>query len=59
MMSAINKVKGFTILKKVSLADDQMLLRVRNEMEDGTENIMTSTLKRIEGEWKMQSGRAE
>jgi len=59
MMSAINKVKGFTILKKVSLADDQMLFRLRNEMEDGTEKNMITILKRIEGEWKVQSGRAE
>jgi RNA polymerase sigma factor (sigma-70 family) len=59
MMATIAKVKDITILKKVSLAEDLMLLRVRNQMQDGTENFTTSTLKLINGEWKVQSGRAE
>jgi hypothetical protein len=59
LFSEINKVKSFTILKKVPLAEDQMLFRVRNELEDGTAKVTVTTLKRTEGEWKVQSGRAE
>lgn len=59
MMSGINKVKGFTILQKVPIADDGMMLRIRNEMEDGTQINMVSYLKLIKGEWKLQSGHAE
>jgi len=59
MFAAVNDVKDFTVLKTVSLSQDQALLRVRTSMKDGTEKVTLTTLKLVNGEWKMQSGRAE
>jgi hypothetical protein len=59
MFSAVSDVKDFTVLKTVSLSPDQTLLRVRTSMGDGTEKITLTTLKLVDGEWKVQSGRAE
>ena len=59
MFSAVSDVKDFTVLKTVSLSPDQTLLRVRTSMGDGTEKITLTTVKLVDGQWKVQSGRAE